>query len=114
MSTAIGPGRIPDARLRPKQLSRFRSVDQRMVCALPTRVSSISPGKRPSVGRPANVYLAAAQAHPVETENLFGFTLRSDVDEAGTFGVALETTQIRSSVDRVQKKDIAATAEIGR
>jgi hypothetical protein len=38
-----------------------------------------------------NQELAAAQAHPVETENLFGFTLGSDVDEAGTFGIALES-----------------------
>jgi len=32
----------------------------------------------------------AAHAHPLETENLFGFTLGSDIDEIGTIGLALE------------------------
>jgi len=38
-----------------------------------------------------NETMAAAAAHPVETENLFGFTLGSDIDPAGTWGVAFET-----------------------
>lgn len=38
-----------------------------------------------------NPALAAAAAHPVETESLFGFTLGSDIDAEGTMGVALET-----------------------
>lgn len=38
-----------------------------------------------------NQALAAANAHPVETENLFGFTLGSDIDEAGTLGFAIES-----------------------
>ena len=37
-----------------------------------------------------NPALAAAHAHPVETENLFGFTLGSDIDAAGTIGFAIE------------------------
>ncbi len=35
--------------------------------------------------------MAAANAHPVESENLFGFTLGSDIDEPGTIGLAVES-----------------------
>ncbi len=38
-----------------------------------------------------NQAMAAANAHPVETENLFGFTLGSDIDAPGTMGVAAES-----------------------
>jgi hypothetical protein len=38
-----------------------------------------------------NPALAAAGAHAVETESLFGFTLGSDIDAEGTMGVAVET-----------------------
>lgn len=38
-----------------------------------------------------NEVMGAANAHPVESENLFGFTLGSDIDPAGTWGVAFET-----------------------
>jgi hypothetical protein len=43
-------------------------------------------------------------AHGIETENMFGFTLGSDTDEAGSFGVALE------SVTRFSRRAGAYTA----
>src|SRR4051794_31596698 len=35
--------------------------------------------------------MASTNAHPVETENLFGFTLGSDIDEPGTNEFNLES-----------------------
>jgi hypothetical protein len=59
---------------------------------LPTPLFASTFDQGPVATRPyRNQALATAQPHPVETENLFGFTFGSDVDEAGTFGVALES-----------------------
>jgi hypothetical protein len=38
-----------------------------------------------------NPAMEAGQAHDVNSENLFGFTLGSDIDEPGSSGLALET-----------------------
>lgn len=59
---------------------------------LPATVLAATFDQGEVVTRPyRNPAMAAAAAHPVETENLFGFTLGSDIDEPGTRGIALES-----------------------
>lgn len=43
--------------------------------------------RNPSLAPPADTH---GHQHGIETENMFGFTLGSDTDEAGSFGVASE------------------------
>ena len=62
------------------------------IALIPTTLAAQTFDQGPVTTRPyRNPTLAAANAHPVETENLFGFTLGSDIDEPGTIGFAIET-----------------------
>jgi len=61
--------------------------------AIPATAGATVFDQGPVTTRPyRNTAMAAANAHPVETENLFGFTLGSDIDEPGTKGFAIEST----------------------
>ena len=53
--------------------------------------------------------VTAANAHPVETENLLGFTLGSDIDAAGTIGFAIETI---AGFDRREGRYSAANTKL--
>lgn len=62
------------------------------IAVLPTTVMAATFDQGEVVTRSfRNPALEQAQSHPVETENLFGFTLGSDIDEEGTTGVAIES-----------------------